>query len=111
MANKKDGSYEAELVLWNANGEENTTVKVVITGGGKQMAIECERADGNGWAVLLKSKGPYFSAKNATRTSDLQVSARWVALDKTGREFVGIWIEEGNEYLFKFKLGRKTPVG
>ena len=55
MAGKKDGVYQSEIVLWNPDGEENTWAEVMIRGGGKEMVIECQRADGEGWAVLLKS--------------------------------------------------------
>jgi hypothetical protein len=111
MASKTDGRYQAELILWNADGEDNCWAEIIVRSAGKEMVIDCARQDGEGSAVLLKSKGPFFSAKNSSKAGELEVAARWVALDKAGKDFVGTWVEDGQEFLLRFKLGRKEALG
>lgn len=65
------------------------------------------RADGNNppYVVVGKRVEYFFAGVNTRRDEDAtEVVARWALL---GDVYAGIWIEEGAEYLFSFRLPKR----
>ena len=40
-------------------------------------------------------------------SDDVPVTATWADI---GGEYVGVWIEDGKDYLFRFRLGKPTQA-
>lgn len=61
-------------------------------------------ADDSGSTVYLvvgKSRGHYYSGVNSAFGDVPRVNATWTEL---GGKYIGFWIEDGDEYLFSFRL-------
>jgi hypothetical protein len=70
-----------------------------------EMVIEISEQNGLAGALVVgKKDGHLFRGKNGLRDEyALAINASWCDF---GEAFAGIWIEEGNELLFKFRLPR-----
>lgn len=71
-----------------------------------QMVIEIPEQNGLAPCLVIgKQQGHLFRGTNEIRDEDaLSISAAWCDF---GEVFAGVWIEEGNELLFSFRLPRK----
>ena len=53
------------------------------------------------WDIRGKANGTFFEGQHKQRPGDVPARAKWILLEDT---YVGIWIEEGDEYMFRFRL-------
>jgi hypothetical protein len=67
------------------------------------MVIELPEQNGLAAALVIgKKDGPIYRGRNELRDEyALSISATWCNF---GDVYAGVWIEEGNELLFKFRL-------
>jgi hypothetical protein len=70
-----------------------------------EMVIDIPEQDGLAAALVVgKQVGNIFRGSNDIRDEDaLAINASWCYF---GEAYAGIWIEEGNELLFSFRLPR-----
>jgi hypothetical protein len=96
----KPGRYENVLFEFPNDDMQGT---VLIRD--HEMVIELPEQNGLAPALVVgECEGHLYRGINEVRDEDaLSISASWCDF---GEAFAGIWIEEGNEMLFKFRLPR-----
>jgi hypothetical protein len=72
---------------------------------GDEMVLEIPEQDGLAPCLIVgKRDGQIFRGRNGIRDEyALSISAAWCNF---GEVFAGVWVEEGNELLFLFRLPR-----
>jgi hypothetical protein len=76
---------------------------VIVRDGEMLLDIPCP--DDTPYDIHGKATGSFFRGQHHGQPDDLPVRAKWILLDDT---YVGIWIEDGYEFLFKFKLPKSA---
>lgn len=104
-----DGKYEnIEIRFFHPDGEEDLIGTVLVRADGDEMVIDTH----GDYHYLLRGflDGHCYQATNADPDAQSQVCATWTRLPDI---YVGVWIEDGDEYMFSFRLParpmRKTP--
>ena len=99
---RKDGVRRYENVVFEFPNDDMTGIVIVR---GDEMAIEIPEQNGLASCLGIGNRqGHLFRGRNETRDEDaLSISASWCDF---GEVFAGVWIEEGNELLFLFRLPR-----
>jgi hypothetical protein len=69
-----------------------------------EMVLEIECPGDRPYLIKGKQKQDYYSGEHEGSPDDVSVEAKWTRLDDI---FIGTWIEEGIDYLFKFRLPKK----
>ena len=102
QAPKRYDDVEFEFI--NSDSHDSQTGSVLV--GDTRMVIDIpEPAEFQPCCIEGQLTGLIFSGRNTLRHENpRQIQARWVDL---GDRFVGVWIEEGIEYLFSFRLPRR----
>ena len=74
-----------------------------------EMVIDIQDQPSAGPYLVNGKKVEYFFAGTDSHRREVQVNvvARWALL---GDVYVGIWIEEGEEYLFSFRIPRLANI-
>jgi hypothetical protein len=57
------------------------------------------------YLIVGKACENWFEGNNSVREREYETGAKWAFLGKT---YVGLWIEDGSEYLFSLQLGTPT---
>ena len=70
---------------------------------GNEMILEVELAGDRPYVIKGRSTPHGFHGKHDGQTGDVPVTATWADI---GGEYVGVWIQEGKDYLFRFRLGK-----
>jgi hypothetical protein len=66
-----------------------------------EMILDIEEPNNGRWNIRGKAKNGFFEGRHEGPSDDVQARAKWILLDDM---YVGIWIEQGQEYLFKIRL-------
>jgi hypothetical protein len=67
----------------------------------REMVLEVELPGSTPYHIQGALKGSYFQGREAARPGVSPVFAKWILLDDT---YVGLWVEEGQDFMFKFEL-------
>ncbi len=89
------------------NSETAATYSGVVMVRGDTMVLDIASQHGAA-AILVEGhlNGHIYSGSNTLRREDAaKVNAKWTEL---GDIFVGVWIEQGLEYLFSFRLPKRS---
>ncbi len=81
--------------------EEASTLSGTVLLRDREMVLDIQEDGATIYLIRGKSFKHFFEGANSAGSSILKVRARWVGF---GREYVGKWIEDGQEYLFSFEL-------
>lgn len=69
---------------------------------GEEMVIDIQAEDGlSDYLILGKPRRYFFEGLNSAGELMPKVQATWTIL---GQTYVGVWVEDGHEYLFSFEL-------
>jgi hypothetical protein len=66
-----------------------------------EMLLDMACPDDTPYDIRGRATGSFYQGQHKGRPGDVPVRAKWVLLDDT---YVGIWIEGGYEFLFRFRL-------
>lgn len=80
--------------------KEDVILPGTVLFNGRRMVLEIAGGDGP-YHLVGKSQRHAFAAANDHPDRRAEVQAQWC---NVGNCYVGIWVEEGNEYLFSFEL-------
>jgi hypothetical protein len=94
------GKHAAEFEFFHAVDPSEVLQGFVLFREG-EMILDIPVPDDTPYDIRGKAKGEYFEGRHKERPGDYPAQAKWILLDDT---YVGIWIEDRNEYLFKFRL-------
>ena len=72
---------------------------VIVRDG--EMLLEVEVPDERPYVIRGKASGDFFQGRHEGLPDDPPVQAKWIRLDDI---YIGTWLEEGIDYLFKFSL-------
>lgn len=91
--------------FWNANLTLDLVGQVKIRN--EELVIDIPRQKAQGpYLIIGKLNGQIFSGDNSSRDPDAPgVEAEWC---KFSDQYAGVWIENGEEMLFGFRLPRKA---
>lgn len=67
------------------------------------MTVEVELAGDRPYLIEGRSTEHGFHGRHEGMPGDVPVTATWADI---GGEYVGLWIEDGKDYLFRFTLGK-----
>jgi len=81
--------------------DRSTVLQGFVLFRGDQMLLEIEEPEDTPWDIRGKSKGAFFEGHHKQRPGDASAYAKWILLEDV---YIGLWIEDGQEYLFKFQL-------
>jgi hypothetical protein len=81
------------------NEPEDSRGSVLVDGERMVLEVECEGDDP--YLIQGRSRGGFYSGHHVGQLDDVPVEARWASIGDT---FVGQWVEDGDEYLFRFAL-------
>jgi hypothetical protein len=95
---KKYSGVEFEFL--HANEKSEVLYGVVLIRE-NEMVLDIKTPGDTGYDIRGKSIGSFFEGRHKEQPGDIPVRAKWILLDDI---YVGIWIESGHEYLFKFEL-------
>jgi hypothetical protein len=86
--------------------DEAVNVKATVLLRQGEMVIDIRDQPSSGPYLVCGEKVDHFFAgvDSLEREENVHLVARWALL---GDVYVGIWIEEGTEYLFSFRVPRK----
>jgi hypothetical protein len=103
--------YEQVRFLWLSLDEEfaESTGEVIIrnTDKGSEMVLEIRDPQNESPYLIIGQSNTgksYFSGINTAHDKTTEVEASWAEIDRS--DYIGRWIEDGDEYLFKFSLPR-----
>jgi hypothetical protein len=92
---------DVEFDFFDSGGTLSLTGSVIVRDTGMVIDIP-EQAEFEPCLVEGTLAGHVFAGRNTLRHEEpLQIQARWTDV---GDRFIGVWIEEGNEMLFQFRL-------
>ncbi len=70
------------------------------------MVLDIQDPNGAGpYLIVGKHRNHFFEGTNSAHGAVQNVKAKWAELDGT---YVGLWVENGYEYLFSFHLPREN---
>ena len=72
---------------------------VIVRDG--EMLLEVECPDERPYVIRGKASCDFFQGRHEGLLGDPSVQAKWIRLDDI---YIGTWLEEGIDYLFKFCL-------
>lgn len=108
-ASKKplSGKYTDVSILFLAPDEDAISAHAQVIERENEMVISIMDQDSSGpYLVVGKKVGHFFAGVDSLKHEErVNVVARWASL---GDAYVGIWIEEGIEYLFSFRVHRSS---
>lgn len=81
--------------------EEDSYLQGTVHLRHKEMVLDIPGGDGP-YMIVGKPRESWFEGSNIVRDRDYDTEARWAFV---GGTYVGLWIEDGYEYLFSFCLG------
>ena len=67
----------------------------------REMALEIPWDNDAPYTVVGKESRGFFLGKHEGQPGDVPVSAKWIRLDDS---YIGTWLEQRVEYLFRFHL-------
>src|SRR5438046_9515114 len=70
---------------------------VIVRDG--EMVLEVSGSESGPYSIAGKAHSHWFEGKNSVHGMQYAVDAKWADL---GGTCVGIWVEDGQEYLFSF---------
>src|SRR5262249_33462889 len=73
--------------------------EVLIRNG--EMILEVELPEEGPYHIRGERLDTFFQGRHEGQPGDVPVRAKWILLDDM---YVGIWVEDGKEYMFKFCL-------
>jgi hypothetical protein len=96
-------SFDNVKIIFLSAGEKPFEYAASVVLRGAEMVIDIpSHSDGGPYLVRGRLAEHFFAGTNEVRDVDsVAVVARWT---KLGDVWVGIWFEEGFEYLFSFRL-------
>lgn len=66
-----------------------------------EMILDIEEPDNGRWNIRGTARNGFFQGRHEGPADDVQARAKWILLDDL---YIGIWIEQGQEYLFRIRL-------
>jgi hypothetical protein len=72
-----------------------------------KMVLEIPGGDGP-YLLVGEASQHWFEGQNSAHDRQYDVTASWA---NVGERYVGIWVEDGWEYLFSFRLGTAAASG
>jgi hypothetical protein len=95
------GRYPAVLFEFVSATKPATAARGVVIARGAEMVLEVECPGDRPYLIRGADRGGHFAGVHEGLPGDVPVHARWARLDD---RWVGVWHEDGWEYLFTFRL-------
>jgi hypothetical protein len=97
-------SYEGvSFDFVSASGEtESSSGKVLVRDDG--MVLEVNYQPEDPYNIVGSRRNHYFRGPHVGSPSDDEVNARWAEIGDG--EYVGVWVEDGIDWLFRFQIPR-----
>ena len=71
------------------------------------MVLEVELDGDRPYVIEGRPERHYFRGRHVGLTDDTPTEAKWT---EVGGEYLGLWVEDGNDYLFRFRLPLGSPT-
>ena len=92
-------SNDVLFEFFGADGLEQARGKVIWRDG--EMALEVDCPGDRPYSIRGIPHRDFLRGRHQDQPNDVAVEAKWVCLDDL---YIGIWIEDRREYLFRFRL-------
>jgi hypothetical protein len=102
--------FKAVSIQFLRSGEDALDVQAEVRRREDEMVISIQDQPFSGPYLVRGIRSEHFFAgvDSLKREDRVDVRARWTSL---GDVYVGIWIEEGADHLFSFRVPRKRLAG
>jgi hypothetical protein len=69
-----------------------------------EMVLEINYPDEDPYSIVGKRSDQHYVGRHVGSPMDIEVDARWAEIGNN--EWVGLWVSEGVDWLFRFRLAR-----
>lgn len=90
---------DVQFEFFTVDGLESERGAVIIRDGEMMLEVECP--GDRPYSIRGTVTRNFFVGQHQDRPDDVRVEAKWIRFDDI---YIGTWIQEGTDYLFKFRL-------
>ena len=101
----KSKAYDGVSFDFFSQGDDHRSLTGTIIMREDAMVLEIELPGDDPYTVLGKPSGHYYIGHHVGAPDHTKVDAKWAGVGD--RAYVGSWIEDGEDWLFRFRLPEK----